>query len=352
MARLESQAKGGYFPTPPQVAELIAGALRSKRRNAEPNRGARFLDPCCGEGTALHQIAAAARSGDHAPAVHTYGIELNHQRAETAQQKLDHTLSADLFAASIANNAFSFMLLNPPYDNETPDPDEGGKRTELAFLQRCTNYLIPGGGIIAFIIPANRLKSCARYLAAHYFGLQYLPFPPDEARRFNQITIAGYRRTHPRANSGDERMLLDWADRPPDDNRPDPMTLEAVANPGEILFTSLFFDPQTIADEAAANGLWTSRAFTGAIDPPEDERKLPLMPLRKGHVALLTAAGFLDNMVLEAPENHQRILVKGRAVKKRILKEDTEEKQVWTEVIHTSINTMDLATGQIRHITT
>lgn len=352
MARLESRAKGGYFPTPPPAAETIANILQHRRHRAGRTGPARFLDPCCGEGAALQQIADIAQNAPHATDLETYGIELNQERARHAQKRLDHTLNADLFSSSIANNAFSFMLLNPPYDNETPDEEEKGKRTELAFLQRCTNYLIPGGGILAFIIPANRIPPCARFLAAHYFGFQLIPFPENEAQRFNQITITAYRRTHPVANRRQEQILREWAGRPPPPEPATPMTLDPAAKPQEILFTSIFFDPQTIAAEAAANGLWTHPSFTGRIEPPHEERKLPLMPLRKGHVALLTAAGFLDNMVLEAPDTGQRILVKGRAVKERILKEHTEEKQVWTEVVRTSVNAMDLQTGEIRHITT
>ena len=41
--------------------------------------------------------------------------------------------------------------------------------------------------------------------------------------------------------------------------------------------------------------------------PARDTRTRPLMPLRRGHMAMLVAAGFLDNLCLEA--EGRRILV-------------------------------------------
>ena len=50
-----------------------------------------------------------------------------------------------------------------------------------------------------------------------------------------------------------------------------------------------------------------------------------LMPLRQGHMAMLVAAGFLDNLCLEA--DGRRILVKGRTSREMTLVEDTPEKE-------------------------
>ena len=353
MARLESQATGGYYPTPAAVAEFIAASLRIRPPPNPKQATARFLDPCCGEGQALEiiagQNAAAAATG---AAVETFGIELNEERARRAALRLDRLLSADLFASSAANGQFSFMLLNPPYDNEARDEDEKAARTELAFLQRCTQYLIPGQGIIAFIVPAPRLKNCARYLAANYFNLRCRAFPQGERERFNQVTVLAQRRNFAMSNPGDERLIRRWALNPPEAEQGAVQPLAVPwSKPGDVLFTSLFFDPANIAAEAAATGLWANPAFRDPLEPPKEERKRPLMPLRKGHVALLTAAGFLDNMVLESGDGPP-ILVKGRAYKEKELREDTEEKQVWLEVMRTSITAMDLETGEIRQIKT
>ncbi len=53
MARLASQARMGYYPTPPAIAQAIARSL------VRPGAGLiRAIDPCCGEGTALCLVTA------------------------------------------------------------------------------------------------------------------------------------------------------------------------------------------------------------------------------------------------------------------------------------------------------
>lgn len=67
MARIASQAKMGYYPTPPPVVEHIKSALSLSSLGPF-----RFLDTCCGEGEALRLLAAG-----FGPAVETYGVELD-----------------------------------------------------------------------------------------------------------------------------------------------------------------------------------------------------------------------------------------------------------------------------------
>ena len=70
MARLGSQAKAGFYPTP----ESVCGQLKQL---LDIEEGARILDPCCGD----RQTLAALAEGTGAI---TYGIELDHDRATEA----------------------------------------------------------------------------------------------------------------------------------------------------------------------------------------------------------------------------------------------------------------------------
>ena len=72
------------------------------------------------------------------------------------------------------------------------------------------------------------------------------------------------------------------------------------------------------------------------------------MPLRRGHLAMLVAAGFLDNLELEA--EGRRIVVKGRTSKEMILVETTPEKEIYRERLRTSIVALDLHGGAITDI--
>ena len=61
---------------------------------------------------------------------------------------------------------------------------------------------------------------------------------------------------------------------------------------GDILFTTRTVDPAAAAAEARRSGLWTSTDIADTLWPARDTRTRPLMPLRRGHIAMLVAAGF------------------------------------------------------------
>ena len=104
MARLASQAKMGYYPTPTSEVENIERVL-----TIAP--GARLLDTCCGEGDALRIIAEGKD-------VETYGIELDRGRCAVAKEQLDHVLLADaLYEVRVQKEGFGLLWLNPPYDD-------------------------------------------------------------------------------------------------------------------------------------------------------------------------------------------------------------------------------------------
>ena len=348
MPRLESQAKAGYYPTPDRVTETIASMLYKQYERHEHHRLTRVLDPCCGTGAALEELGESLAANSRVQ-VKTFGIELNAGRAKEASQRLDRTLSADLFSTSIANEAFSLLFLNPPYDDEIRSGDDAKKRTELAFLQKCTTYLKPGEGVLIFVVPQKILRGAARYLAANYEQLECMDFPSPERERFNQVFLMGVRKTVQLADPKEEGKIKAWSQGEIPKHYPQPKYAVPSTADGDILFTSLFFDPQNIAEEAAVSGLWANRALRKTLNPPEEERKRPLMPLRQGHVATLIAAGFLDNMELE-DEDETKILVKGRSYKEPVLVESTAEKEVHREVLKHEITTLNLRTGEFAEI--
>ena len=128
---------------------MIAGLIDTPYGHHNYNRETlRILDPCCGGGDAVAQLAEELRHRGNIP-VETYGVELHRDRAQQAEERLDRALAADLFATSIANGAFGLAYVNPPYDWDQED-----KRVEHAFLTHCTRYLAEGG-LLVFIVPAN-----------------------------------------------------------------------------------------------------------------------------------------------------------------------------------------------------
>jgi type I restriction-modification system DNA methylase subunit len=55
MARLGSQAKAGFYPTPDTVCELLKAKILF-----DLEKGGRLLDPCCGKGKTLSRLANGA----------------------------------------------------------------------------------------------------------------------------------------------------------------------------------------------------------------------------------------------------------------------------------------------------
>ena len=70
-----------------------------------------------------------------------------------------------------------------------------------------------------------------------------------------------------------------------------------------MLFTARAIDTEEAAREARRNGLWENPEIGLTFWPPEDQKTLPLLPLREGHMAMLVAAGFLNNMELDDGED-------------------------------------------------
>ena len=98
---------------------------------------------------------------------------------------------------------------------------------------------------------------------------------------------------------------------------------------------------------------WASAALADRLWPAEERRVRPLMPLRRGHLAVLIAAGFLNNILLEADPSTgsgqapRRILVKGRTYKEMVPVDSGDpDVEIEREVLRTSVVALDLRTGR------
>lgn len=336
MGRLESTAKAGYFPTPPRITTAIAAHLLPPELSGK--RSVRLLDPCAGTGEAARIIAD--RLG-----AESYSIEINEERAQAARARIDHVLATSAFSIRLANGAFSVLFLNPPYDF-----DDEKRRLEHSFLTSITRALC-AGGLLIFLIPQRRLAVSARYLASHYAGFQVYRFPDPEYAAFGQIVLFARRKPQPLLDERAQAQLEAWsaAPLPPlPDEVAEPMAIPAVPA-GEILFATLSFDPVQAAAEARRRGVWVQTQLTEQLWPAEEHPTRPLMPLRKGHLALLIAAGMLNNVVLT--QDSQRVLVKGRTYKEMVpVESDDEDTEIEREVLRTSVSLLDLTTGALEMV--
>lgn len=344
MARPGGESSGLFYPSPDLVVDYLAHWL-----TPAPGAGViRLLDPCAGMGAAAAQLAAALGA-------ETYGIELNAERGAACAATLTHTLIGSCFEMQVATSSFSLMLLNPPY-TATGDAD---RRLEQAFLAATTRALAPDG-VLLFLIMQRWLGASARYLAAHYAQLQVYRFPDPEFAQWRQIVVVGTRKPRAARDEAAAAWLtgLVTADLPPLPPAP-PAGLAPYRVPrlpqGSIRFCSA--QPtaeQLLADLTASGGAWGKPLLRSQLWPaPTATRAVqPLMPLRTGHLAMLLAAGLLDNLVLAAGD--ERLLLKGRVVKEFVEVEVDDDKGEVREIerIHTELTTLDLTSGRLTQITT
>ncbi|HET7658430.1 MAG TPA: DUF6094 domain-containing protein [Bacillales bacterium] len=107
MARLATQSKRGYYPTP--VNELN---LMKDRLVVNHDETINLMDPCCGTGEALGLLNVYLRSVGAKSM--SYGVELEGTRAVSAAIELDHVIH-DGYETMRTETHHSLLFLNPPY---------------------------------------------------------------------------------------------------------------------------------------------------------------------------------------------------------------------------------------------
>ena len=135
VGRLMNNIKLGYYPTDPDNIALILKGIQFPE-GVTTN----LLDPCCGCGKALRQIA----DGNNC---YTYGVELDNARADEAQTRLHRVGFGSFFFSQVSANAFHLLFLNPPYLSVLNE--SGGRaRHEKRFLIESLGALAMGGLLV------------------------------------------------------------------------------------------------------------------------------------------------------------------------------------------------------------
>lgn len=87
MSHVGNKIRAGFFATPELQGEFISKLLKVEGSGV-------WLDPTCGEGEVLHQLASAHQSEDCS--ITSYGVELDKARAEKAKSFLNHCINAPI----------------------------------------------------------------------------------------------------------------------------------------------------------------------------------------------------------------------------------------------------------------
>lgn len=345
MARLESVAVGGYYPTPLSVIPHLAALLDVGRCHT-------FLDPCAGDGEAV--MALMRELG--VEKARLYAIELEKTRHEVLERELgqrygygrSQALHGDAFRADFEGDGVSLLYLNPPYDL---DPEHG--RLEEKFLLRFLHALTPGG-VLVFLVPYYALKASAETLATHFEELRCLRFPDPEFEGYKQVALLAKKRSTPLWSPDPEvlKTVLSWAEhgsiQPVLGSPCDALSLpgcEEYAKP----FDTWGMRALDMKGLLAATAPWCQSDRGGKRMPvpgivPEGAledllvRRYPLaMPPRAAHIAAGIAAGIFNGARL-APDDPSsplpEILVKGVFDKEfRTVDEKKDKKGTTTAVV-------------------
>ena len=309
--------KLGWFPTTNHVAEL----LKTYFKSAESGR---LLDPCAGEGTAASILAKALNC-------QSWGAELSPARAALASEKMDRLFNTPWQSCHLTNESITLLFLNPPYSHDRLGDQ---KRLELEFLKSTTPKLIRNG-VLVYIVPHQLLRDLdvASHLAGYYENITVYRYPETG---FNQVIVLAVKRIKFKMPSNDEVMQVQGlADiEPPmlsEVNEPMYQLLPASdkgAGGQSIRFSRLDWQPEEIVDATQRCGVHSTKEWLDLLNPSRGlgEFKQPVMPLKKGHIAMLMASGMMGTLRLN-DDDGKPMLVKGRVVKVTEKVEETTDKK-------------------------
>lgn len=202
MPRPASVEVGGFYAFPPHLLPALCRLLHAESTGTYGNHSLVLLDPCAGEGVAVaalaRQLAADADPNLRATVI---ACELEAGRATALRDQLvgrlprvaATVLHADAFTlvpASRTSSGAHALYLNPPYGF-----DRAHGRLEHRWLARFTPLLLPGEGVLLFVVPHYALSASADYLARHYDDVACYRLPDPDFAAFRQVVLVGRRAT-------------------------------------------------------------------------------------------------------------------------------------------------------------
>ncbi len=298
IGRLMNNVKMGYYPTDPDNISLILRGIRFPE-GVTTN----LLDPCCGCGKALRQLA----QGNNC---YAYGVELDESRAEEAQTRLHRVGFGSYFYSRISHEAFHLLFLNPPYLSVLNE--SGGRaRHEKRFLIESLCHLVYDG-LLIYVIPYYRLtQDICRVLCDNFDDLTVWRFTNGEFKKFKQIAVLGRRKRRdmePADAFWLEQYTVDPAAIPSLTELPE----DRYALPAQPLEVPVFkgekFNQKELEQQLRRSGSFSQLMARSELDSGV---KHPLLPLSIGQIGLIGGSGMINGLI-ECDTPH---VIKGRIVK-------------------------------------
>ena len=306
VGRLMNNIKMGYYPTDPDNISLILKGVQFPE-GVTTN----LLDPCCGCGKALRQMA----DGNNC---YTYGVELDGARADEAQTRLHRVGFGSFFFSQVSANAFHLLFLNPPYLSVLNE--SGGRaRHEKRFLIESLGTLALGG-LLVYVIPYYRLTpDICRVLTDNFENLSLWRFTDAEFKKFKQAAILGTRKK--RDVVPQDTQWLEWFSTHPGSI---PCLTELpegrYALPAKPLEVKIFrgekFNKKELERQLGRSDSFQRMMARSELDSGV---KRPPLPLSISQIGLIGGSGLINGLI-ECDTPH---VIKGRIVK--VTRNETEE---------------------------
>ena len=306
VGRLMNNIKMGYYPTDPDNISLILKGVQFPE-GVTTN----LLDPCCGCGKALRQMA----DGNNC---YTYGVELDGARADEAQTRLHRVGFGSFFFSQVSANAFHLLFLNPPYLSVLNE--SGGRaRHEKRFLIESLGTLALGG-LLVYVIPYYRLTpDICRVLTDNFENLSLWRFTDAEFKKFKQAAILGTRKK--RDVVPQDTQWLEWFSTHPGSI---PCLTELpegrYALPAKPLEVKTFrgekFNKKELERQLGRSDSFQRMMARSELDSGV---KRPPLPLSISQIGLIGGSGLINGLI-ECDTPH---VIKGRIVK--VTRNETEE---------------------------
>ncbi|NUU53008.1 SAM-dependent DNA methyltransferase [Paenibacillus taichungensis] len=306
MARLESEAKGGFYPTPVSEMELIL-----KRITTQTHGNISILDPCAGTGTAINQMK---NHFDDSDKVSTYGIELEKSRAAEAKNHVDHFLACGYEDTRMSHDSFSLLYLNPPFMQIKSE------RAEVQFFRNLTqpNSYLSDSALVILNVPQYTLKDLAKLISSRLEEVRVYRFTDENYDTYKQVIIYGYRKKTKTTNEQLEDYLINLSFSGPASipslDTPDWSNVcykVIPQNKPTLLFTSTIVSIEDILQsESEIHFMDKVYSMVEDVRFQNDHIRNPAMPLKITHQVQAIQSGALpeymgDHLLVAKDESHQ-----------------------------------------------
>jgi hypothetical protein len=300
-------------------AAIPAGAgLRLHRLLSLPEAPFAALAAPCGDG----QFLAGLTAGSTAI---RYGIEPRRPAANQAATHLSRVLVCDLEDARVSHDEVSLLVLCLAARRGTVTSAlRSGDAGKSALLRAVLPWLLPRGVLLTLLASDELTPSMIKLLSARCETVTAYRL---SSRATSALVIVGVKKTDPGFDPAVHDALAEArAGRAPILPARPSVTFTVPAGRRLPIFRSVTLDPEVLESEVRGSSVW-SAFWRAQVDGRARRQARPPLPLHKGHLGLLLAAGECDGILGEGADRH---LVRGIVRKREIVLTDDDNGQQTT----------------------